>query len=52
LGDINIALFDITIDGLRFGLLDASEPDLDTPRVHLEPNDLASFPPWDGQYDT
>lgn len=52
LRDIDIDLFQVTIDGHRFGLVDASDPDEGRQVLELVPNDLAFSPPWDGQYDT
>jgi hypothetical protein len=51
-GDVCIRLFSTDIDGQTFGLVDASDPDEDYESVHLLPNDLAFFDPWDGSYDT
>jgi hypothetical protein len=51
-GDVSIALFSVNVDGHTFGLVDASEPDEDYESIHLLPNDLAFFDPWDGSYDT
>ena len=51
-GNIKVGLFQVQIDGQTFGLVDASEPDEDYERIHLLPNDLAFFAPWDGTYDT
>jgi hypothetical protein len=52
LGDVNVKLFQTEVDGQTFGLVDASEPDEDYESIHLLPNDLAFFEPWDGTYDT
>jgi hypothetical protein len=52
LGDVRIKLFQVEVDGRTFGLVDASEPDEDYESIHLLPNDLAFFEPWDGTYDT
>jgi hypothetical protein len=52
LGDVNVKLFQLEVDGRTFGLIDASEPDDDYESIHLMPNDLAFFEPWDGTYDT
>jgi hypothetical protein len=49
-GDIAIRLFEITIDGVTFGLVD--ESDEDGEHVELNPNELGFYPPWDGEYDT
>jgi len=51
-GDVKISLFDVKVDGRVFGLVDASEPEEDYESIHLLPNDLAFFEPWDGNYDT
>ncbi|MBS0210764.1 MAG: hypothetical protein JSS27_17620 [Planctomycetes bacterium] len=50
--DVEIRLFSVEIHGHTFGLVDASEPDEEYESVHLLPNDLAFFAPWDGDYDT
>ena len=51
-GNIKVGLFQVQIDGHTFGLVDASEPAEDYESIHLLPNDLAFFAPWDGTYDT
>jgi hypothetical protein len=51
-GNIKVSLFRVEIDGHTFGLVDASEPDEDYESIHLLPNELAFFEPWDGTYDT
>lgn len=51
-GNIKVGLFQVQIDNHTFGLVDASEPDEDYESIHLLPNDLAFFAPWDGTYDT
>jgi formate hydrogenlyase regulatory protein HycA len=51
-GNIKVGLFQVQIDGHTFGLVDASEPDEGYESIHLLPNDLAFFKPWDGNYDT
>jgi formate hydrogenlyase regulatory protein HycA len=51
-GDVKVKLFQVSIDGQTFGLVDASEPDQGYESIHLLPNDLAFFAPWDGLYDT
>jgi formate hydrogenlyase regulatory protein HycA len=51
-GNVKIKLFQVRIEGHIFGLVAASEPDEDYESVHLLPNDLAFFEPWDGTYDT
>lgn len=50
--DVDVELFQVTIDGHVFGLVDASDPDEEIERIDLLPNDLAFFEPWDGSYDT
>jgi hypothetical protein len=52
LRDIEIDLFSVTIDGHVFGLIDASDPEEEYEAIHLVPNDLAFFEPWEGDYDT
>src|SRR5262245_57880087 len=47
-GDVSVELFSVEVDGQTFGLVDASEPDEEYESVHLLPNDLAFFAPWDG----
>jgi formate hydrogenlyase regulatory protein HycA len=51
-GNIKAGLFKVQIDGHTFGLVDASEPQEGYESIHLLPNDLAFFAPWDGTYDT
>ena len=51
-GNVKVGLFRVQIDGHTFGLVDASEPDEGYESIHLLPNDLAFFEPWDGTYDT
>jgi len=51
-GDVKVSLFRVEVGGREFGLVDASEPDEDYESIHLLPNDLAFFEPWDGTYDT
>jgi formate hydrogenlyase regulatory protein HycA len=51
-GSVKVGLFQVQIDGHTFGLVDASEPEEDYVSIHLLPNDLAFFEPWDGTYDT
>lgn len=48
--DIDIALFELIIDGQRFGLVDASSDE--QPAIHLVPNGLVFLPPWTGDYST
>ncbi len=50
--DVKIKLFQVEVDGQTFGLVDASEPEAEYESIHLLPNDLAFFEPWDGLYDT
>jgi len=50
--DIEVGLFSVEIDGERFGLVDASVPEEEYESIHLVPDDLAFFAPWDGEYDT
>jgi len=50
--NIQVKLFEVEIDGRKFGLKDASVSDEGYESIHLIPNDLAFFPPWDGSYDT
>jgi hypothetical protein len=50
--DVEVGLFSVKIDGQTFGLIDASVPEEGYESVHLLPNDLAFFEPWDGSYDT
>jgi len=51
-GNVKVGLFQVQVDGHTFGLVDASEPEEDYESIHLLPNDLAFFEPWDGTYDT
>jgi len=51
-GNVEVGLFQVEIDGHTFGLVDASEPEEGYESIHLLPNDLAFFEPWDGPYDT
>jgi hypothetical protein len=50
--DVRVRLFSVQVDGETFGLVDASVPEEEYESVHLLPNDLAFFDPWDGTYDT
>ena len=50
--NIALRLFSTLIDGTEFGLVDASEPEEEYEAIHLVPNDLAFFEPWDGTDDT
>jgi formate hydrogenlyase regulatory protein HycA len=51
-GNVKVGLFQVQIDGHTFGLVDASVPEEGYVSIHLLPNDLAFFEPWDGTYDT
>jgi formate hydrogenlyase regulatory protein HycA len=51
-GNVEVGLFQVQIDGQTFGLVDASEPEEGYVSIHLLPNELAFFEPWDGRYDT
>jgi formate hydrogenlyase regulatory protein HycA len=51
-GNVKVGLFQVQIDGHTFGLVDASEPEEGYVSIHLLPNQLAFFEPWDGTYDT
>ena len=51
-GNVKVSLFRVEVDGREFGLVDASEPEEGYESIHLLPNDLAFFEPWDGNYDT
>lgn len=47
--DIRVHPFEVTIDGITFGLLYSEE----TQPVNLEPGPLITFmAPWDGEYNT
>ncbi len=53
--DIQIQLFQVSIDGGVFGLVDVSRPEegpLFAERVAMMPNCLVFSAPWDGNYDT
>jgi formate hydrogenlyase regulatory protein HycA len=50
--DVKVGLFQVNVEGSVFGLVDASEPEEGYESIHLLPNDLAFFAPWDGTYDT
>ncbi len=54
--DVAVELFSVEIDGREFGLFDATHEDEEEDAVHvlaeLRPNELAFYPPWDGEYDT
>jgi len=47
--DIEVKLFQVTIDGITFGLV----PDKETESIELQPSSTISFQePWDGEYYT
>jgi formate hydrogenlyase regulatory protein HycA len=50
--NVVVRLFEVEIDGHIFGRIPVIEPEKDYESVHLEPNDLAFFEPWNGIYDT
>jgi formate hydrogenlyase regulatory protein HycA len=50
--DIAVKRFQTTIDGHVFGLIERSDADGGMETVHLLPNDLVFYHPWDGTYDT
>jgi formate hydrogenlyase regulatory protein HycA len=53
--DIQIRLFQVEIDGIRFGMIDVSEPEAGpefADRVAMEPGNLLFHAPWDGGYCT
>jgi formate hydrogenlyase regulatory protein HycA len=51
-GDIAVKLFQVTVDGHIFGLVDGAELyDLED-HAELLPDGLGFDPPWDGLYDT
>jgi hypothetical protein len=61
LGDIAVERFRVEHDGCVFGLLTNEESGLFDPEeqepdsryhIHLLPNDLLFYPPWNGEYDT
>ena len=48
-GDIEVKLFQTTIDGVTFGLVPENEYGF----IELEPNSTIAFSkPWDGSYST
>jgi len=51
-GDIAIKLFQVTVDGHVFGLVDESELYDGQDHAEFLPDDLGFDPPWDGCYDT
>jgi formate hydrogenlyase regulatory protein HycA len=53
--DIQIRLFEVKIDGVRFGLMDVSEPEAGpefADRVAMEQGNLLFHAPWDGGHCT
>lgn len=50
-GDIAIRLFEVQHDGVRFALVDESEPERGD-WVELYPERYGFHEPWDGLYDT
>lgn len=50
--DVRVHLFELTIDGQCFGLVPIVAPEEGYESIHLLPNDLAFFEPWDGYHDT
>lgn len=50
--DVEVKLFSVQINGFTFGLIDASKKEEGYESVHLLPNDIAFFSPWDGSFDT
>ncbi|MDG6108560.1 hypothetical protein Daura_14280 [Dactylosporangium aurantiacum] len=50
-GDIAVKLFQVTVDGHVFGLVDQSD-DYDADHAEFLPDELGFDPPWDGEYDT
>jgi formate hydrogenlyase regulatory protein HycA len=51
-GDIEIRLFQVTVDGHVFGLVDGSEEYGGEDHAEFLPDTLGFDPPWDGLYDT
>lgn len=49
-GDIAVKLFEVEVDGVRFGLVDLSGDHGE--HVELLPNHFGFYPPWNGSYDT
>jgi hypothetical protein len=50
--DIEVKLFQVTIDGIVFGLVPNTE-DEENPSIELEPSStIALYEPWDGSYYT
>jgi len=50
-GNIAIKLFDVIVDGHKFGMLDTSSEEYGD-QTSMEPGDLVFYPPWTGDYDT
>lgn len=50
-GNIAIRLFDVIVDGHKFGMLDSSSEEYGD-QTSMEPGDLVFYPPWTGDYDT
>ena len=50
-GNIAIKLFDVIVDGHKFGMLDSSTEEYGD-QTSMEPGDLVFYPPWTGDYDT
>ena len=51
-GDIAVGLFQVTVDGHVFGLVDWSHEYDGEDHAEFLPDDLGFDPPWDGLYDT
>lgn len=50
--DVHVRLFKVQTDGEVFGLVvDVSDPGSGCEAIHLLPNDLGFFEPWDGTSD-
>ncbi|MEV6925879.1 hypothetical protein AB0M46_15470 [Dactylosporangium sp. NPDC051485] len=49
--DVAIQLFQTTVDGVLFGLVDETDDEFGE-RAELYPDELGFGPPWDGEYDT
>ena len=52
--DVEVRLFSVRIDGILFGLVDATyeESGRVYERIELTPNDIVFQAPYDGSYDT
>ena len=50
--DIEVELFKVEVEGCIFGLIDDSDPESGIERITLIPNELAFFPPWNGDYSS